>query len=325
MVFQYLLFIFVLTTSTQSFPIAKPKCVDRCGNLKIPFPFGTTPDCCHDHTFLVNCSHNSLNIPKLFWGNSGVEITDISLDGQIKVKQFIARDCYARDGSRISRNMPSISLAQHFTANNTANKFTIVGCDAYGFVNGRRLNKDYETGCTAECFAKDDLVEGSCTGLGCCQTSIPQDVWEVDTFFKNYYNYINVSEFNNCGYAFVVEDKAFTFSKQNLTNLRNVKTLPMVVDWAIWNGTCEEAKTNTSAYACRSSYSTCYKPENGYGYRCRCPEGYRGNPYLEDGCKGTQTTCTMFYKCFIYTTGVEFYNKPIIAIGAPHHWFNRVI
>ncbi|GFP81282.1 wall-associated receptor kinase 4 [Phtheirospermum japonicum] len=52
-----------------------------------------------------------------------------------------------------------------FTVNSTANKFTIIGCDAYGYFFGDRLNHTYksQTGCMAMCGALDDMVEGNCT------------------------------------------------------------------------------------------------------------------------------------------------------------------
>ncbi|KAL7118215.1 hypothetical protein ACP275_03G121500 [Erythranthe tilingii] len=123
------------------------------------------------------------------------------------------------------------------------------------------------------CESLEDLEEGSCTGSGCCQTS--EDVWRVVLELGSFRNYINVSDFNNCGHAFLVEESAFKFSRDSLTTLRNVEKLPLVVDWAIGNGTCEEALTNTTSYACVSPNSNCYKPEDGYGYRCRCLDGYQ--------------------------------------------------
>ncbi|KAL0432127.1 UNVERIFIED_CONTAM: Wall-associated receptor kinase [Sesamum latifolium] len=272
-------------TPTPPAPIAKPNCIHRCGNVSIPFPFGTTDECYQSYSFLVTCNQ-TFNPPKAFLQNTSIEITDISLDGQLRLLQFVAHDCYNRNRTRVSYSDPWINLPTYLTVNNTANKFTIVGCDTYGFVSGRRLNRNYQTGCTAMCDAKEDLAAGSCTGLGCCQTAIPKEVWRVEVILKSYENYSYVWGFNNCSYGFLVEESAFTFSPENLTNLKNVERLPMVVDWAIGNGTCEEAQMNSSSYACKSLNSTCYKPDNGYGYRCSCPQGYQGNPYLVDGCQG---------------------------------------
>ncbi|PIN26233.1 Serine/threonine protein kinase [Handroanthus impetiginosus] len=285
--FLNLLAILVIIASSQSslsatspnFPIANPNCTDHCGNVRIPYPFGTTEDCYESLHFFVTCNQT------LFLGNSSIEITDISLDGQLKVLQSIGQECYNQNGTSVSHNDPWIELPMSFTVNNTANKFTLIGCDAYGFIFGRRLDRNYSTGCTAMCDAKDDLIEGSCTGLGCCQTSIPKQVWRVELSLQSFQNFSNVWSFNNCSYAFLVEESAFRFSPENFTDLRNVKKLPMVVDWAIGNGTCEEAKRNASSYACKSVNSMCYKPNNGDGYRCSCLEGYQGNPYLIDGCQ----------------------------------------
>ncbi|XP_047969265.1 putative wall-associated receptor kinase-like 16 [Salvia hispanica] len=274
----------VSSYSYDNFAIAKPSCNDSCGHVRVPFPFGTTQECYLDKAFEVTCNHTSFVPPKLFLGEGGIEIADISLDGQMRVMQYIANDCYFPNGSSSYKNSPWIWLSS-FTVNNTANKFTIVGCDAYAFVSGNRLGHDFTTGCIAMCSSEDDLTEGECAGVGCCQTPIPKDVWKIQVEVNSYSNYTNVLDVNRCGYAFVVEDSAFNFSKDNLTNLSLVETLPMVLDWAIGNGTCQEAKSNATGYACISANSECYEPKNGDGYRCRCEHGFEGNPYLTHGCK----------------------------------------
>ncbi|KAL2503455.1 Wall-associated receptor kinase 3 [Abeliophyllum distichum] len=179
-----------------------------------------------------------------------------------------------------------IRLTTSLTINNTANKFTAVGCDTNAFVYGFRHNmKFYRTGCNSWCGTEGDLVNGSCSGLGCCQTSIPKEVWTANLTLRSYDNFTNVSDFSNCSYGFLAEESAFNFSPSSLSSLANVDRLPMVVDWAVGDGTCEKAQNNMSSYACKSTNSKCNKPDNGYGYRCYCQEGYQGNPYLYDGCK----------------------------------------
>ncbi|XP_047945075.1 wall-associated receptor kinase 2-like [Salvia hispanica] len=290
-----------------NFPIAKPNpnCNDTCGDIQIPFPFGTTEECYVTIQFRVTCSHTASDRPKLFWGDeSTIEITDINLDGQMRLMQYIASDCYYRNGTSSFRNTPWINLGRFFTVNNTANKFTIVGCDAVALVSGTRLRRNFTTGCTAMCSSRADLTEGSCNGVGCCQTPIPQNVSRVEVEVNSYSNYTDVWGFNRCGYAFVVEESAFKFSRDNLTNLSRVTSLPVVVDWAIGNATCEDAQSNATTYACVSANSECYKPTNGYGYRCRCKDGFEGNPYLHVGCididecaDTNRNNCTMKEYC----------------------------
>lgn len=114
--------------ASHDFPIAKPNCVDVCGEVSIPYPIGTTPECYHDPVFWVTCNH-SFNPPKLFWQDSDLEIMDISLDGQVRIMNFVGRDCYAANGTRVESLVPEIELASYITFNITANKFTMVGCD----------------------------------------------------------------------------------------------------------------------------------------------------------------------------------------------------
>lgn len=309
-----LTFAFIQSTKpSPDFPIAKPGCADRCGGVSIPFPFGTTEECYQHNNFLVTCN-STFNPPKLFMHDTSTEITEISLDGQFRILQPIAKSCYDINRTEIFNVSPSLSLRTYLTINNTANKFTIVGCDTYAFITGQRLDRYYTTGCTAMCDTVEDLTEGECTGLGCCQTSIPGDVWDMNVELESYDNYSYVRDFDNCGFAFLVEETAFNFSSDSLDSLRNVETAPLIVDWAIGNGTCEEAEANAT-YACVSDNSGCYKPGNGYGYRCRCRDGYQGSAYLNGGCQGMN----MRSFSFSFSRKIKITNFPLGTSWARTH------
>jgi hypothetical protein len=45
--------------------------------------------------------------------------------------------------------------------------------------------------------------------------------------------------------------------------LQNREYVPVVLDWAVENETCEYAKGNMTSYACKAEYSECYNSTNG--------------------------------------------------------------
>ncbi|XP_012854705.1 PREDICTED: wall-associated receptor kinase 2-like [Erythranthe guttata] len=299
----FFFFAMIKPALSQNLPaITKPGCAATCGGVSIPYPFGTTENCYRSPSFMVVCNE-TFSPPQLFLGESTMQIQNISLDeGQLTVMKLIGHVCYHPNGSRASITETSTTLLTHLTISNTANKVTVVGCDAYGIVSGQRLGRSYLTGCMTTCYTREDLMEGSCTGSGCCQTSLPQNVWDMDIDLGSFSNYKNVSDFNDCGYAFVAEQNAFNFSYQSLIDLKNVTRLPMVIDWAMENLTCADAAkmgTGNVTYACLSSNSTCVEPIHGNGYRCSCLEGYQGNPYLVDGCTSmciyARVSCFFFF------------------------------
>jgi hypothetical protein len=61
----------------------------------------------------------------------------------------------------------------------------------------------------------------------------------------------------------------------------------VVLDWSIGHDDCKTAVRNPAGYACRSNNSFCSDATSGRGYICKCNQGFDGNPYLPDGCKGT--------------------------------------
>lgn len=226
--------------------------------------------------------------PSALWVNSTLEIVNISLTGQLKIMPLIAKRCFDQNGALAFSVNPYLSTPILFTINNTANKFTVIGCDSSGYITGYRGEETfYSTGRISVCRGPNDLKDMSCSGLGCCQTaSIPSDAWGFELNIGSFHNHTEVWNFSNCSYGFVAEESAFTFSPENLTNLIDVERLPLVIDWVVGNETCEEAQMNSSTYACVDANSKWHDAENTMGYRCRCSNGYKGNPYLVDGCRG---------------------------------------
>ncbi|KAJ0085211.1 hypothetical protein Patl1_08218 [Pistacia atlantica] len=287
--FQLMLLVEILltaaTTATLVSTVAKPGCNDTCGDVKIPYPFGTKRRCYLNEDFFINCSYLN-NSPKPFLRRSNIDVTSISLDGRLQVLNYVTSDCYKKDGEHSDEDSNSWSSMQisSFNVSNTENKFTVIGCDSYGYVQGY-TDKAYSTGCISSCDNETSVYNGSCTGIGCCQIDIPKGLTEINVSAYSFKGHSNV-EFNPCTYAFVTNKTQFSFSSTYLHRLPQDQ-YPLVLDWSITgNGQCEEAN-KSSSYACKEN-SECYVREeynDSSGYLCRCKKGYQGNPYLSHGCQ----------------------------------------
>lgn len=80
--------------------------------------------------------------------------------------------------------------------------------------------------------------------------------------------------------------------------------VPVTLDWAIGNQSCEEAQSNLTSFACKSDNGICVNSTNGPGYRCNCSQGFQGNPYLRGGCQDIDE-CAAAHPCTRICT-----NKP---------------
>ncbi|XP_062086845.1 wall-associated receptor kinase 2-like [Humulus lupulus] len=277
-------------------------CLDRCGSVSILYPFGTAPGCYYDESFLVTCNYTTTTInattnssPKLFLPTSNVSILDISLiDGELRVEGPIARNCYNKLGnltSTSSSDYDTVSMLTNskFPISSRRNMLAAVGCDTLVLIRGMK-GRNYSAGCIAMCEQLSDIANGSCSGVGCCSMSVPEDVIDFFLSVESFTNHSEVYDFNPCDYSFVVEEQAYNFSSIDLKDFQKRDTVPLILDWAVGNWSCEQAQQNDdyrarAAYACQSSYSFCLNSTNGHGYRCKCLDGYQGNPYLIDGCQ----------------------------------------
>ncbi|KAK7356515.1 hypothetical protein VNO80_15788 [Phaseolus coccineus] len=273
--------ILVILAASKAVSQPSPDCPKNCGNLSISYPFGTREGCYMKDTFLITCNHDnsSTSIPLL--GTNNIVVLNVSLeDGEIIVSSPVIHDCYGTK-SNSSKDQNGLNLT-HFSIS-SRNKFTAVGCDTVGVFMGYDSNKKHVTtrGCVSMCDTLGEIKNrGSCDGIGCCQIDVPNRVhgFAMQSWSRN--NHSTVRDFNPCNYVFTVAEGYYNFQTTNLKSLENTR-LPLVLDWAVGNQTCEEAEQHPSSYACKDKNSYCYST-NGIGYRCKCPHG--GNPYLNDGC-----------------------------------------
>eukprot|EP00257_Ricinus_communis_P017027 XP_015575365.1 putative wall-associated receptor kinase-like 16 [Ricinus communis] len=289
MILKFALLLQVLVAvASEEFPIAKPGCQDRCGNISIPYPFGLTDDCYYDEEFLITCDE-SFDPPKAFLTASTINVTEITLDGKMHILQYVSRDCYntssgmdAGDNSESSR----LTLSK-FIISDTDNIFVAIGCNTQATVLGYLADANdfaYQVGCMSMCNSLEYVPNDTCSGIGCCQTSLAKGVNYFNVTVSNFENKPSIADFSPCSFAFLIQTQSFKFSSTNFTDLRTVVKVPLVLDWTISNHTCATLREKMLYNTCQGN-STCQDPENGSGYRCKCLDGYEGNPYLPNGCQ----------------------------------------
>ncbi|RVW67519.1 Wall-associated receptor kinase 2 [Vitis vinifera] len=97
---------------------------------------------------------------------------------------------------------------------------------------------------------------------------------------------------NQCSIVLIAENNFSGFHQFDISfSNQNMKYFyPAVLKWEIGNKSCHETQKRGD-YACGRN-SRCVNSKKGSGYRCLCNPGYRGNPYLPDGCIGFFSSST---------------------------------
>ncbi|KAI3676277.1 hypothetical protein L1987_85882 [Smallanthus sonchifolius] len=273
-------------TITKAANVAKPGCQTQCGNVTIPYPFGIGPGCFLSEWFEITCN-TSFNPPRTQIGRIHIlEFTDYTF----RIANRVSSRCYDPLGNITEDNSVFRSLAETSPFSfSQKNQFTLIGCDDIAiFLDS--LVTNFTGGCIALCSIPDQVVNGSCSGVGCCQTSIPKALkYYYTTILISVDGHTKIWSFNRCSYTFLGEQDRFTFNgvsdfmDPDFRN-RTSASVPVLVDWVVGNLSCSEAR-NVGVLACQAN-SRCVDSDTGVpGYRCICNDGYQGQPYLEPGCQ----------------------------------------
>ncbi|XP_059629662.1 wall-associated receptor kinase 2-like [Cornus florida] len=239
-----------------------PGCKDRCGNLKIPYPFGMSQGCYLNESFLITCTKSKTYL------NGNLSVLNIALEGQLRILSPIATVCRGLQANYTTRDQ---QLSTSFPLSSTRNKFIAVGYNTTGAIRVFPGKTYTAASCKSFFNMTYKLINGSCSVMGCCQTFIPKGLRD--------FKIVVVQP------RLVVEQEYYDFSSLDLySNLTDLNPFPMVLDWAVGETKCEQAKKNKTGYLCQEN-SERYDWDGGAGYHCRCSKGYQGNPYLPNGCK----------------------------------------
>ncbi|CAN6249380.1 unnamed protein product [Urochloa humidicola] len=292
---QLAVFLLLLLLAAQHAPaivVPSTNCQTQCGGVEIQYPFGIGDDCSLPG-FNVSCQVQD-GVYKPFLGG-GFELLNVSLiHGTIREMNHISTYCYNPSSGSLESSTWSFDASRSpFRFSDVHNKFTVIGCSTLAYIYDS-TRTGYQSGCVSTCQNLTEVTDGSCSGMGCCQTAVPRGMGYYDVGFDGGFNTSQIWNFSRCSYAVLMEAESFNFSttyiSTNKFNDTNTGRVPVVMDWAIRNGTmslsCDEAKLNkTGNYACLSRNSGCVDSRNGPGYLCNCSKGYEGNPYLPGGCQ----------------------------------------
>ncbi|XP_042450610.1 putative wall-associated receptor kinase-like 16 [Zingiber officinale] len=287
-------------------------CLTKCGDVEIPYPFGIgaiIADCSGEDCFLnstetaigancslgggfnLTCNTMKSGLKKPFYHE--IEVLDISLVmGQVRMLNRISSSCYDPNYNNVTYSNWWLDMEDTpYRFSNLRNKFTAIGCDTLAYIQDHHGNNSYFSGCVSACNDEQSIINDSCSGMGCCQTSIPKNLQYYGVSFDGNFNNSNTWRFGRCNYAALLEADWFQFQTSYITTSQLMQIngdgrVPVVMDWAIGNETCEVTKRNPiTSYACISNNSVCVDSSNGPGYLCNCSTGYRGNPYVSNGCQ----------------------------------------
>ncbi|KAM0027745.1 putative EGF-like domain-containing protein [Helianthus debilis subsp. tardiflorus] len=206
---------------------------------------------------------------------------------------MVATRCYSPNGTGSNSDGVSPDLKNLPYTFSQVNKFISIGCNDLAWMSSESTYGNVSTGCVVFCTNPEKILGDECSGNGCCQSSIVQDISSYKTELSTLLDADDAGyqrPYNRCTYAFLAEKNGYMFkgtADLNDTSLREriEANVSVVLEWAIGNLSCKDAEA-TDGFVCQSNSKCVGSTRVSGGYRCMCKEGYEGNPYLSPGCQG---------------------------------------
>ncbi|KAG5249815.1 wall-associated receptor kinase [Salix suchowensis] len=265
--------------------LAKPNCLDRCGNISIPYPFGIGKDCYMDESFDVKCNETSTS-PRAFLRRIDMELVNITLTGGAVVNFPV---------------IPVESLGRHevlpFNLEGTPfflfdNYFIAVGCNTRVSLWTKNGTTEH-TVCDSICSNRTSITNirlenGDCSGADCCQDMGFPSFLQV---FNSSLESIEGKQGSDGQKLVLLADHQQWFDSKiksplDINNLPYT-TVPVSLAWVPNNNSWTYNGDTMDCNVFSTINSTIVS-----AYDCYCSKGYEGNPYLQ--CTGIFSSTNIF-------------------------------